>query len=102
MTRELFKQAIAQLKVISDYTSQYDNFGIDLFESKYPIASEFGTFESLFWESHYDVEGRDWIYWFIYENDFGEGSLTANELDGTPICRTVDELYDYVEKYRIK
>ena len=46
----------------------------------------------------YGEEGYDWWSWFCYENNFGNGGLTANDKDGTPICYSHESLWEYLEK----
>ena len=46
----------------------------------------------------YGEEGYDWWSWFCYENDYGNGGLTANEKDGTPICYSHESLWEFLEK----
>ncbi len=46
----------------------------------------------------YGEDGYEWYYWFCYENNYGQGILTANEADGTPICYSHKSLWEYLEK----
>ena len=101
MTKVIFKKLIDQIQVIDKYNHKYYEFGIDLFEGKFPIMEEVGTLADLLWKSHYNEQGQDWISWFIYENECGKAGLEAFDGDRL-ICQTVEELYDYVEQYRIR
>ena len=49
----------------------------------------------------YGDEGYDWWYWFIYDNDFGTGNLTANDKNGNSICYDYQSLWEYLEKMRL-
>ena len=39
---------------------------------------------------------KDWIEWFIYENDCGKGELGAGFDDNFKPIKTVDDLYDVI------
>lgn len=99
MNREQFKEIINKLKLISEYSSEYYKFGIDLYGGKFPILDSVYSVISLLFEAIYSEEGYDWISWFCYENDFGLNGLEATD-DDRPICQTVDELYDYIEQFK--
>ena len=49
-------------------------------------------------KSKLNQEQVDWFYWFCYENDFGKGKLIAEDKDGNPICRTVEELLEIINE----
>lgn len=73
-----------------------DVLGIDVFET--PSFTEFYNMFDLLICSHYTEEGQDWIFWWCYENDFGNNGLEAYDKDNL-ICRSFDELYEYVKRY---
>ena len=100
MTKELFKKIIEEIKLTQKYNHKYYKFGIDLYEGKYPIAEVYGRLTELFWGSLYSEYGVDWINWFMYENDFGKNKMKAWDGDKL-ICQTVDELYDFIEQYKL-
>ena len=100
MTKELFKKIIEEIKLAQKYNHKYYKFGIDLYEGKYPIAEVYGRLTDLFWDSLYSKTGVDYINWFMYENDFGKNKMKVWDGDKL-ICRTVDELYDFIEQYRL-
>jgi len=48
-------------------------------------------------------EAADWISWFMYEKDFGRREdLGAWDEDKNEICKTVDQLYDYIKSLKKK
>jgi hypothetical protein len=53
-------------------------------------------FESVF-ESHYTTEGIEWIYWFVYDNNWGTAGLEA-EVDGNPVAHSYESLWELLEK----
>ena len=48
-------------------------------------------------ESIYGKEGNEWFSWFCYENDFGQGGLTASDKDGNPIAYSFESLWELLE-----
>lgn len=101
MNKEQFIEIFNKIKLLEEQQHEYYKFGIDLFESQYPVLSTSHEIIDLFFKSHYNDIGMDWISWFMYENDFGESKMEAWDNDKL-ICQTADELYDYIEQYRIK
>lgn len=45
----------------------------------------------------YGDEGYDWWSWYCYENDYGQGDLTAHDKDGNPICYSLESLWEHLE-----
>jgi len=46
-------------------------------------------------------EAAEMISWFMYEKDFGRrDDIKAWDKDDNEICRTVDQLYDYVKSLK--
>jgi len=101
MTREEFKNIINLYKKYEFCVTEYGNFGIYLYEGRYPIAEVSMQIADLLWKEVYSEEGRDWINWFMYENDFGDSELEAFDSDGNLICQDIDSLYDYIEQYKL-
>jgi hypothetical protein len=50
----------------------------------------------------YGDTGYDWWSWFCYENDYGQGGLTAYDKNGDLICHSLESLWDYLETLRKK
>jgi hypothetical protein len=46
----------------------------------------------------YGEEGYNWFSWFCWENDFGQGGLTANDEKDNPICYSVESLWECLEE----
>ena len=100
MNKEQFKKIIDQYKIFTGNAHEYYKFGVDLYESKFPIGIPVENMVHLFFMSIYNEDGLDWITWFMYENEFGEAKLDARDGDKL-ICQTVDDLYDYIEQYKL-
>ena len=100
MNKEEFKEIINQYKIFNEYQHEYYKFGIDLYESQFPIGVPVENIVHLFFKTIYNEYGLDWIYWFMYENDFGNAEMEAYDGDKL-ICQTIDDLYDYIEQYKL-
>ena len=95
-----FIEIVNELQFAWDNISKYYKLGIDLLESESPVVDPlFGIVDKLF-KLIYNEKGIEWIDWFIYENDFGRNKLEAYD-DDKLICQTVEDLYDYIQEYKI-
>ena len=99
MTKEQFVEVIKLHKQSTDNLNEYYKMGLDLLDNKNsPVEPLFKAIDILF-DSIYTEEGVEWISWYIYDNNYGEQGLTA--FDGEiQICKDIDELYDYIQKYK--
>ena len=94
MTYENFLKVILQQQKSDRVISEAYKLNIDLLEFVDPYHHIISTLI----KEIYGEEGYDWYSWFCYENDYGTGTLTANEADGTPICYSHESLWEYLEK----
>jgi hypothetical protein len=101
MDKTLFLELLKKYELIYDYVDKYSDFGIDLTGGKYPILYEIDAIFDLIFRNTYNSDGIDWIYWFAFETKFGKKKLGAYD-NGKLICQTAEDLYDYIEQYRIK
>ena len=101
MKREEFEYLLELFEKGSTNLEQYYKLGIDLFESKYKIAPYFFEIFEVAIKTHYSKKGWEWVEWFVIDNHFGTNRLEAFDKDG-PICQTVEDLYNYLEKYHKK
>ena len=101
MTKEQFLELIKLLKTMSDNSEKYMKLGIDLYEGEHSVVEPAYRVIDLLLDSIYTVEGVDWFNWFCYENDFGEKQMEAYDENKNLICQTVDDLFDYIEQYKI-
>jgi len=103
MNKEQFLKVVELLKEVSYNSLMYNNLGIDLYGGEHSPLEPAHKVIDILLASIYEPVGIDWFNWFCYENDFGEEHLGAFENDGkTLICQTAEELYDYIEQYKIK
>lgn len=104
MTLEQFTEFLETFKKIqSSCHFLYEEVGIDLFESKHELLAWSSKMVDITIEALYGKEGLEWVDWFIYESGYGEGSpitgrkMEAHDKDGTPICFSIESLYEYLE-----
>lgn len=100
ITKEKFVEII-KLHLAQDAAmDKLQELDIQAFES--PLV-EFGflMFENLI-EHTFNIEGRDWIFWWLYEKKLlGDGPSAIND-DGSELpTETIEDLWNIVEKYRI-
>lgn len=100
MNKKLFNEILDKIKLFDSQVDEYYKFGVNLFEGTYPIAETSSLITEMFWRSIYSEKGSDCINWFIYENNFGDAGLEMWDNDNL-VCQTVDDLYDYIEQYKI-
>lgn len=82
---------------------RWSNFGIELYDQ--PIHDLPWTMFNLWLESHFTMEGQDWIDWYLFERvNYNNGQILAcyNEDGSEFYIRTLNELWDIVEPYQIK
>lgn len=92
MNKKLFKEVIEKIKLLNFQIYEYYKFGVDLHESKYPVAETAYSIIDLLLYNVFTKEQADLMMWFIYENDFGECGL---KYDGIEI-NTIDDLYKII------
>jgi hypothetical protein len=95
-----FKKIIKTYKQTTKQFQELYNLGFDFLENeKFPVWQGLDKLLQLTFKSHYSVEGIDWINWFIYENNYGNGGLTADD-NGLPICTDLKSLHKYIKQYK--
>jgi hypothetical protein len=99
MTREQFKEMVALLE--KHHNKVHDAYKLNI--SLYQFNDDLEKVISMLLISLYGVEGYDWISWLLYDRDFGKKNLEAWDENNKPICRDIDELYDYImrEKHAV-
>lgn len=100
MNKEQFKNILEQYQILLEYEDHYLKFGVDLTDGQYPIVEPIDKIIDIFWSTIYTSVGIDWIYWFIFENDFGKNNLEAT-YNKKLICQDIDGLYDHIDQYRL-
>jgi len=92
MTYSDFSVIVETLKKQSDLLNDLYHKNVDLFE----IVDPYYVVIRILLTEIYTAEGYDWFSWFCYENDFGTGTLDANDENG-PICYDVKSLWEFLE-----
>ena len=87
-----FSVIVETLQKQSDLVSDLYHMKVDLLEFSDPYESII----SILMKEIYTTEGYDWFTWFCYENDFGTGTLDANDENG-PICYDIKSLWEFLE-----
>jgi hypothetical protein len=98
MTKEEFTEVLRLYKKYVDNTTELAKIGLNLDDSEYPLNVYVEKMLFTFIQAIYNEEGADWISWFIYENEYGNKGVAAWDKDNTPICYSIDSLYDYLEQ----
>lgn len=121
MEYEKFEKLMNEYRNGQQIISDLYDIGFDLMEGKYKMSDSLYNIFMASLETHYEVEGIDWISWFIWESDWGEkywSSLPlykrnedgvmemvkehnrsgATDENGEPICYDMKSLWEYIEK----
>jgi hypothetical protein len=107
MTLEQFKNILESYKKISDMCSELHNLGFDLYEGKFKIAEESYNLLRASLATTYNIDGIEWVEWFIYESDWGNKNWGTKEepryhaawdKDDNPICFSLESLYQEINK----
>ena len=98
MTYENFLKVILRQQVLDRQIDEAYKLKIDLIE----FVDGYNVIISTLIKEIYGEDGYGWYSWFCYENDYGQGTLIANEADGTPICYSHESLWEYLEKNHLK
>ena len=97
MKLEVFKQIVSKLKQQQESLDKAYEAGIDLIN----FTDSYESVISMLIGSIYGMEGRDTFDWWCYEKNFGERTdLIMIDKDGNELCRTVEELHQYLEENR--
>jgi hypothetical protein len=98
MTYERFLKITLQLQKESRVLGKIYESGIDLTN----FVDPYHTIIIELIKEVYGDEGYDWWSWFCYENDYGQGGLTAQDEKGEPICYSFESLWNYLESIKNK
>lgn len=103
ISKALFIEMIEHAEAFEAEVDRWNDFGIQMFEL--PIGDiPWGMF-NCWLKSHFDVEGKDWVNWYLWERK----SFNTNEIlpcyhkDGTQFfVNTAEDLWELVKDYRLK
>ena len=121
-----FKKIIETYKNGMDMISELYDLGFDLIEGRFKLSEIIDKQFHNALELVYDENGIDWINWFIFESDYGTKDYSkiptyttndkgiklldesksdgygAHDVNGNPICYSIESLWEYIEKnYRL-
>ncbi len=97
MKRKQFNMLMHLLEKQSMVIDRAYELNIDLLEFMDPLYKA----NDILFKEAFGEEGADWISWFMYEKQFGiREDIKAWDEDKNEICRTVDQLYDYVKSLK--
>jgi hypothetical protein len=95
---EVFKRIILELKEQQEKLDKVYKAGIDLIDFTGPYESVI----SMLIGSIYGMEGKETFDWWCYEKNWGERTdLTMTDKDGNELCRTIEELHQYLEDNKV-
>ena len=97
MEYEQFKKIIEDLEKSLQRSSALYDLGMDLMNYN-DIYHEIISSLML---STFNVEGKDWIDWYLYERPSfsGKEPLKAFDKDGNEICHNIESLWETVTEY---
>lgn len=97
MEYKQFKKLIENLEKSLQRSSALYDLGMDLMDYN-DIYQEIISSLML---STFNVEGKDWIDWYLYERPSfnGKEPLKAFNVDGTEICHNIESLWETVKEY---
>jgi hypothetical protein len=92
-----FEKIIKNLEKCSERSSAFYDLGMDLMDYN-DIYHEIISSLML---SIFNVEGKDWIDWYMYERPSfsGKEPLKAFDTDGKEICHNIESLWETVKEY---
>ena len=95
---EVFEKIVLKLKEQGESMDKAYKAGIDLISFTGPYESVI----SMLIGSIYGQEGKETFDWWCYEKNFGERTdLTMTDKDGNELCRTIEELHQYLEENKV-
>jgi len=98
MKLEVFKEIIRLLKEQELMVDNAYKAGIDLVNFFDPISTTVGHLIG----SIYGKEGKETFDWWCYDKNWGERiDLTITDGDGNELCKTIEELHQYLEENKI-
>jgi len=98
MTIKVFKEVVKLLKEQNDAIDAAYAAGVDLVNFCDPVSSA----ASHMIGALYGIEGRETFDWWCYEKEWGtRKDMQMTDVDGTVLCETVEQLFDYLEAHAI-
>jgi len=99
MKRKQFYKLMHLIEKQSMVIDRASDLSIDLLEFMDPIF----TANDILIKEAFGEEAAEMISWFMYEKEFGlREDMKVWDKDENEICKTVDQLYDYVKTLKKK
>jgi hypothetical protein len=125
MKYEEFLKLILSFKKFTDDINELYDMGFNLMDGTYNLVQPIENMLDTTLQSNYTTEGVDWVYWFMFEADYGmrdfsdsptyrktddgkleivneEGDVRwgARDENGNSICYSYESLYEYIQQYK--
>ena len=98
MKYEVFVEVVNLLKGYKEKEDTVYKCGLDLYDFTEQLQSAI----TILIGSIYGESGLDTFNWWCYEKEWGtREDLTMTDPDGNQLCRTIEELHDYLEENKI-
>ena len=95
---EVFERIVLELKEQQEKLDKAYEAGIDHIN----FTGSYESVISMLIGSIYGQEGKETFDWWCYEKNFGERTdLTMTDKDGNKLCRTIEELHQYLEDNKV-
>ena len=94
MKLTVFKEVVRLLQVQDEKESAFSKLGLDTMN----LNEEVDTVVVLLIGALYGESGKETFLWWCYEKEWGtREDLTMTDVDGTELCKTIEELWQYLE-----
>ena len=94
MKLTVFKEVVRLLQVQDEKESAFSKLGLDTMN----LNEEVDTVVVLLIGALYGESGKETFLWWCYEKEWGtREDLTMTDVDGTELCKTIEELWKYLE-----
>ena len=95
MTSQDFIKIINYHKKHTERYNRLYSLGIDINE----IYESLELIQDILFKQIYTEEGLEWLYWFIYDNEYGTKGLEAFDENKNPICYSELSTWAYLEEH---
>lgn len=99
ITKEQFIKHINLVQSEEKELDKWKDIGIDIWSSD--LVQNLYEHRDLVIELTFDVEGQDWINWWLYEAIKIDDAEAIDENGNDIPTRTIDDLWNLVENHRI-
>lgn len=97
MNKELFERLIKCTIECNEYINKLFELNIDLFNTPIYTYGSIMLHEVLY--THFNEEGIEWIYWYLYEKDGNPELKAFDKYDIEIPSETIDDLWNIVKDY---